>query len=739
MSLRRNRMALPVIILFCLACCALAPAQQRGWWPQSYKVDRDEAAGTLVLSTPYYTFEHDLKKGGALSRITLTNGKAKNLLVSPVESRIRLMVRPEGAQDAQARRRAPGATYSDLHDASAKVTYTKAGEAEVVTVEASLLGENGRSSGARVRTTYNYRWGYVKVRKQFIFDSPTDIVSLTALTALLDPSLSDYGWRPAAMEENGNSPFNWTNGQIRGWGKMRPGTHMDLPFRTRFVPRYLVFASHGIEGLEWFVTDDLHQWDYQMTGQPGTGYCEIGASNEPLGVRLNIEPMSLPWNPLLAKGGYLKLKGTYTFDYYLGVPILEGHAQKLWLHESVRGIRNRDGKEITEGEIRKLADSGIREMTLHNDGDAFQDGIFWRDGSYPPYPPDVMKKMDAMIDTLHRHGIRLSPYFSNHELHQSTDEFKKHGEEWGRKPDDQDNQRPNTFYGSHMCLKSGWLDFMKLCVDRVLKNQKFDGIYYDWNIAMFCNNPRHVGKTSNGVSGEKGLAALAISETGHWDIDELLELVEWTRERVGPNGLFILHNTLVPMFATENFADKVVGLEFGYARLSVSVPPPSELPLEWDWAGARSRAAIIIGTVDNNAPKRILRQHALLGLMTAVMPWRANEETIEFAARLKPLGNLEDYKFEDYRNNAVKIEGEKLVTAVYSKQGEAYLLLANFNAEPKTVTCVVRPAKLPSALSSVRSAKVVSGATASVDARTLTAGGALVTIPADDVVVLQLK
>jgi hypothetical protein len=121
------------------------------------------------------------------------------------------------------------------------------------------------------------------------------------------------------------------------------------------------------------------------------------------------------------------------------------------------------------------------------------------------------------------------------------------------------------------------------------------------------------------------------------------------------------------------------------------------------------------------------------------MPWRANEETIEFAARLKPLGNLEDYKFEDYRNNAVKIEGEKLVTAVYSKQGEAYLLLANFNAEPKTVTCVVRPGKLPSPLSSVRSAKVVSGATASVDARKLTAGGALVTIPADDVVVLQLK
>jgi len=74
---------------------------------------------------------------------------------------------------------------------------------------------------------------------------------------------------------------------------MRPGTHMDLPFRTRYVPRYVVLANHGIEGTEWFVSDNLAQWDYQMAGQPGASFAEIGASTDPLGVRVTVEPLSL--------------------------------------------------------------------------------------------------------------------------------------------------------------------------------------------------------------------------------------------------------------------------------------------------------------------------------------------------------------------------------------------------------------------------------------------------------------
>ena len=57
-------------------------------WPEPYKVQRDESAGVLTLSTRYYTVEHDLKKGGVIRRISLTHGRAANLLVRPIETRV---------------------------------------------------------------------------------------------------------------------------------------------------------------------------------------------------------------------------------------------------------------------------------------------------------------------------------------------------------------------------------------------------------------------------------------------------------------------------------------------------------------------------------------------------------------------------------------------------------------------------------------------------------------------------
>jgi hypothetical protein len=58
-------------------------------WPQAYSVDRNDATGILTLRTPYYTVEQNLKQGGTITRIALTHGKAANLLVGPIETRIR--------------------------------------------------------------------------------------------------------------------------------------------------------------------------------------------------------------------------------------------------------------------------------------------------------------------------------------------------------------------------------------------------------------------------------------------------------------------------------------------------------------------------------------------------------------------------------------------------------------------------------------------------------------------------
>ncbi len=129
--------------------------------------------------------------------------------------------------------------------------------------------------------------------------------------------------------------------------------------------------------------------------------------------------------------------------------------------------------------------------------------------------------------------------------------------------------------GAQMCLRSGWMEFLKGSIDRVLKNHPLDGVYYDWNVALLCCNPLH----------EMGRDRAAPAQ-GHWDIDELLDLMEWTRNRVGPNGVVIVHNTTTPMFATENFADYVVATEWGYGKWTDRAPDLQDLPLEWSLVGA---------------------------------------------------------------------------------------------------------------------------------------------------------
>jgi hypothetical protein len=730
-----------LLLVFLAPVAAQAPERQRPWWPQPYAVKQDDAARTLTLSTPYYTIEYDLRRGGAISRISLTHGKARNLLVTPAASSVRLQVREVIPAEAPRSHADSFVTYSDLRDENPVVSHRTDGGAVIVTVESRLLAQEGGDSGIKVKSTYANRWGYIKIRKEFLPSGrQAKVKALTVLSTVLHPSLMDYGYRPAVSEEMGSNPHEWTNGQIRRWGKIRPGAHFDLPFRTRYVPRYLVLANHGVEGLEWFVSDNLAQWDYQLTGRPGAAAVSLSASAEPLGIQLSIDALNLSSGSVMPRGGYLELHEIAMFDYYIGFPILPGHANRPWLHESMRGTRNHEGRQLTEADIRHWAEAGIREITLHNDGDAFRDGIFWRDGSYPPYPPKVMQRMDELIALCHQYGIRVAPYFSNHELHQSTEEYRKHGEEWGRKPDDQGNLRPNYYYGSHMCLKSGWLDFLKLCVDRVLTNHRFDGIYYDWNIAMYCNNPLHVGNKADARRDERGLAALAHSPTGHWDIEELIALVEWTRQRVGKEGLFILHNTLVPMFTTENFADRVVGMEFGYTRALTSMPKVADLPLEWSFAGARSRGVIVRGTVEDNAPERTFRLHALTGLMTQSMPWRANSHAIEFVRLLRLLGDIEQYKFEDWRNTAVSLNDADCLSAIYSREGESYILLANFGSGPKQVLCTLRPRNLAYPLATVRRAEVLlNGRSSPIDAARLAGPGASIALPVESAILLRVQ
>ena len=294
-------------------------------------------------------------------------------------------------------------------------------------------------------------------------------------------------------------------------------------------------------------------------------------------------------------------------------------------------------------------------------------------------------------------------------------------------------------FGAQMCLRSGWLDALKASIDRVLTGHPLDGVYYDWNVALLCCNPRH----------EKLKAGQPAA--GHWDIDELLNLMEWTRRRVGPRGLVIIHNTTTPMFATENFADDIVANEWGYGKWSGQGPNLQELPLEWSLVGARPRGVISYGQLDAQAPRRLHRLFALEALLAGVTPWPASPEAFElfhgsqthWRARNLPLRRLAKPGRNDSRER-------RSASAVYSRPDESWLVLGNLDDSAQEVRCVLHPDKLPYPLRSVTSATLLPSSNTStnvsdkaaplpLDAQQLTGGGVTLTIPPDTAVLLHVR
>jgi hypothetical protein len=682
-------------------------------WPQAYSVERNEASGSLALRTPYYVVEQDLKKGGAVARIALTHGKAANLLVQPIETRVR---------DDR------GTLLSDLKDPAPSVTHRREGLNEIVTVECTLRDQDGRASALRVKTTLQYRWGYIKVRKEFLAPAGMRVREVCPLATILVPSLSHYGYREGRTEEDGASPFSFGSNV---WGKLRPGQPSDKPLQTRHVPRSMILADPGVEGLEWFVGSDLAQWDLQLAGRRGQGQCLLQISQNPPGLALSVAPLAS------ADAGVV-LPPNCAFDFYLAVPIHDGRAQRPWLHTSFN--RNR-GAWVSTDEIKRWAEKGFQTVHCHNDGDYYSDGLFWRDGSYPPYPD--MDRYDKVLTDCRQAGIRTATYFSNKELHPSTKEFQEHGATWGRKNRKGDLQhnfyRPKSEFGAQMCLRSGWLEFLKSSIDRVLKNHPLDGVYYDWNVALLCCNPSHEANPDR-----------AAPAKGHWDIDELIELMEWTRSRVGAGGLVIVHNTTTPMFATENFADFVVATEWGYRRWTDRAPDLQDLPLEWSLVGAVPRGVISYGILDKNAPRTIHRLFAIEAFLGGVAPWPASEETFALLPLLKPLGDFGSYRFADWRNQAVTLSDARCGSAVYSRAGEAYLLLANLDQNPREVTCVLHPEQLPHPLARPATAIRLSATAApsasrdprdasSLNVRQLIGEGLRIAIPGADAILIQVR
>ena len=302
----------------------------------------------------------------------------------------------------------------------------------------------------------------------------------------------------------------------------------------------------GVEGIEMSMGDDLGAWDNLGTNVPGLSRGAIYESMGLTAYEVVFAPLDSP------RAGNIIPKGQYQFSYRLALPYVRKNMVPLELASAFLcpGFETRWPAPAYLKEQKKR---NMGMLRLHNDGDQYNNGIFWRDTDYPPYPEDEMKKMDQALADSQKIGIPVVPYFSVKEYHPETAGFQQDAERFARQviPGEKflENFFGTSLFGMQMCLCSDWYETRRKTIEVTLDNHLFSGVYYDWCMGLECINPAH-------NHGRR-----------HWDNDQLLRMIEWSRQKVGEQGKVYLHLTNVPSYPLENMANMVLTEESVYSEI----------------------------------------------------------------------------------------------------------------------------------------------------------------------------
>ena len=106
-----------------------------------------------------------------------------------------------------------------------------------------------------------------------------------------------------------------------------------------------------------------------------------------------------------------------------------------------------------------------------------------------------------------------------------------------------------------MCLKSEWYKKRLDTIIQVLENHPFDGIYFDWCMALECFNDEHCGYW-------------------HWDNSEFVKLLTEVRQHCGDRSEFYLHTSNVPSMISENIATQLLTDEVAFPEIGPQMFTP---------------------------------------------------------------------------------------------------------------------------------------------------------------------
>ena len=599
----------------------------------------------IVVESRAWRVEHDRRAGGCWSSIRFFKGSRKNLLTSPVTSRIRFFKQVRGTTYGG---------YDSFEERCAKrtkVTLKKTPKGDpVVIAEGRYTDESGKTIPVRFRHRYEYRdWGLVVSELEVLPErSVPGVVEVTAAVFSLRPGMTDLHVR--------QHPACGPNADLLGlgnWFRIEPGKPA---YGHRYVPVHACIFEKDVEGIDFFPSSDLAAWDTQLAAEPGQGnYAVTSDADGETAVELSPFCRAFRRMPVTLR------KKRYRFRIYWGLPFVKERetTSSKYFHASVFS------DWATDDQLERLADAGVKLLRFHCD--YRDDGPFWHDGMYPPFDKPGMKQLRRMIDTAHRLGMKIVPYVSLKEFHPESPGYERNWRAWTQKPypasDGIHTYVRGGEFGQVMCMESGWLKFRKRACDIMLDDLAWDGLYFDWCSPHACTHPDH------------------LPGAYHTDTDAYLDFLFYARKRVGPDGILLLHLSGLPYIVAENMAD----LALIYEDTQGVVPLPGEFPAQCDFFPIGPRH-LVMNARDPVATRKIIMSGQLQGHPTITqMPPRGRRpfpravlEEMETFGR----EDLSRYRFKRASDKPVQTGRETVYASLHYARGRALVYLGNLSDKP---------------------------------------------------------
>jgi len=595
--------------------------------------------GKLSVKSRFWEVVHDPERGGCITSIRFFNGSNENILLSPISSYL--------------------GSFMDTLEDSATLSLTEENGRIRVRVNGELKDSNKAGTGVKYDYTYEYREGHVKITRRYSFEKGVAGVWKVGIGCMdIVPELNDFAARPSHVGADKRHATCAAK-----WGKI--DFDNKVAFEEKSVPLYMAVFRRGVEGIEYIPSPELSEWTRQLIGETDQGCFQIRGESGPKQVRMIVEPLSSKG------GGYLtswhpngiQLSGEYTFSSYIGLPKIPDKVPRKHMHMAF----DNHPWPSDEG-LRRWAYSGVTIVRLHND--FHPSGDFWHDGSWPPYDERGMSELRRVIATCHKYGIKIVPYFSLYEINPKSDAFADGYIVWRRTVDEGgsliETYPPNHYYGFGMCLKSGWKDFLKEYVKKVIKTLGFDGIYYDYSHYWFCSNRLH-------------------SKGDHTAIDDLIDFMDYTKDLVGKDGVMLLHQSgWFPFVLIENYADGHIMFEDNVHWKEI--PPLEEFPPNTSHLTFMNVApkipCPIVGVPDRvRGSWNLCAKCSVLG---AFPHWGLGPEGDPILALFEVFRafDLSKFRFKDYTTGYIVTSDNMIKGAIYFNEKRALVVLANVGEKP---------------------------------------------------------